>query len=74
MFTLQNKNDTQFQIKLDPVFSQPVATCFTTSTFIPVPKNSNVGLNDFRPVALTSDVMTFGLLIMRLTGDLIVDH
>src|SRR4029434_4412426 len=40
--------------------------CFKTSTIIPVPKKQRItGLNDYRPVALTSVVMkTFERLVL----------
>ena len=43
-----------------------VPACFKTSTIIPVPKKQRItGLNDYRPVALTSVVMkTFELLVL----------
>ena len=53
--------------QLSPVFSDifntsletcHVPACFKTSTIIPVPKKTRItGLNDYRPVALTSVVM-----------------
>ncbi len=53
--------------QLAPIFSQifnrslelcEVPSCFKHSTIIPVPKKPKIaGLNDYRPVALTSDVM-----------------
>ncbi len=53
--------------QLDPIFTQifnrslelcEVPSCFKRSTIIPVPKKPKItGLNDYRPVALTSVVM-----------------
>ena len=43
-----------------------IPACFQTSTIIPVPKKTRItGLNDYRPVALTSVVMkTFERLVL----------
>lgn len=44
-----------FNISLETCY---VPACFKSSTIIPVPKKSKItGLNDYRPVALTSVVM-----------------
>src|SRR4029434_1606644 len=62
--------------QLSPVFTDifntsleicHVPACFKTSTIIPVPKKTKVtGLNDYRPVALTSVVMkSFERLVLR---------
>lgn len=49
-------------LQFSDIFNQSIVlckvpVCFKLSTIIPVPKNSAVGLNDYRPVALTSVVM-----------------
>ena len=62
--------------QLSPVFTDifnsslkscHVPACFKTSTIIPVPKKTKIsGLNDYRPVALTSVVMkSFERLVLR---------
>ncbi|KAL0175519.1 hypothetical protein M9458_027849, partial [Cirrhinus mrigala] len=72
--------------QLAPIFSQifnrslelcEVPSCFKRSTIIPVPKKTKItGLNDYRPVALTSVVMkSFEKLVLaylkNITGPLL---
>uniref|UniRef100_A0A8C1D980 Reverse transcriptase domain-containing protein n=1 Tax=Cyprinus carpio carpio TaxID=630221 RepID=A0A8C1D980_CYPCA len=67
--------------QLGPIFSQifnrslelcEVPSCFKRSTIIPVPKKPKItGLNDYRPVALTSVVMkSFEKLVLAYLKDI----
>uniref|UniRef100_A0A672MN05 Reverse transcriptase domain-containing protein n=1 Tax=Sinocyclocheilus grahami TaxID=75366 RepID=A0A672MN05_SINGR len=67
--------------QLAPIFSQifnrslelcKVPACFKRSTIIPIPKKPKItGLNDYRPVALTSVVMkTFERLVLAYLKDI----
>ena len=67
--------------QLAPIFTQifnrslelcKVPSCFKLSTIIPIPKKPTItGLNDYRPVALTSVVMkTFETLVLSHLKDI----
>ncbi len=67
--------------QLAPIFTQifnrslelcEVRSCFKRSTIIPIPKKSKItGLNDYRPVALTSVVMkSFEKLVLAYLKDI----
>ncbi|KAK3562609.1 hypothetical protein QTP86_002090 [Hemibagrus guttatus] len=48
-----------------------VPACFKTSAIVPVPKKTKItGLNDYRPVALTSVVMSFERLVLSYLKDI----
>ncbi|KAL0163870.1 hypothetical protein M9458_039623, partial [Cirrhinus mrigala] len=67
--------------ELAPIYSQifnrslelcEVPSCFKCSTIIPIPKNPKItGLNDYRPVALTSLIMkSFEKLVLAYLKDI----
>ena len=53
-----------------------IPTCFKQTTTVPVPKNTKVTcLNDYRPVALTSEAMNFfERLVMAHINTIILDN